>query len=87
MELDEIRGKVKDVIAQVGGLDRGSIGDEATLREELNLDSLSLLEIAVEVDLAFKLDLPDERYRSVDTVPAMVALIEERRRELEVVAG
>jgi len=87
MESAEIRTRIKQVIARITGLDPQRIGDEATLREELNLDSLSLLEIAVEVDLAFKLDLPDERYKGVDTLPAMVDLAAGRLRELEVVPG
>ncbi|HXU45338.1 MAG TPA: acyl carrier protein [Thermoanaerobaculia bacterium] len=87
MESAEIRTRIKQVIARITGLDPQRIGDEATLREELNLDSLSLLEIAVEVDLAFKLDLPDERYKGVDTLPAMVDLVAGRLRELEVVPG
>lgn len=81
---EEIRFKIKEIIGRVSGLDPGRIADEATLREDLNLDSLSLLEISVDVDLAFKLELQDERYKEIDSLPAMVALVEERRRELAV---
>ena len=54
----EIRDRIKQIIANVAGLDPERIGDEARLRDELKLDSLSLLEIGVDVDLAFKLELP-----------------------------
>ena len=79
---DDVRAKIKEIIARVAGLQPARIGDQAVLTADLNLDSLSLLEIAVEVDLAFKLELQDERYQGIDSVPAMVALVEERRREL-----
>ena len=74
----EIRARVKQIIAIVAGLDPARIGDEAKLRDELKLDSLSLLEIGVDVDLAFKLELPDEHYKGIDSIPDMVALVQSR---------
>ena len=75
METPEIRTRIKQIIGQVAGLDPAKIGDHATLREELNLDSLSLLEIGVDVDYAFKLGLPDERYREIQGLDDMVELV------------
>lgn len=82
MESAEIRAQVKDIIARVTGLDPARIGDDATLRDGLSIDSLSLLEIGVDVDLAFQLGLPDERYKEIDSVPDMVVLVEQRLQEL-----
>ena len=78
---EEIRSRIKQIIANVAGLNPSRIDDEATLRDELKLDSLSLLEIGVDVDLAFKLELPDERYKEVDSLPAMVSLVQQRLSE------
>jgi acyl carrier protein len=83
MESADIRTRIKDIISRVTGIDPARIGDDATLRDGLSIDSLSLLEIGVDVDLAFKLGLPDERYKEIDSVPAMVALVEQRLAELE----
>ncbi|HKI03149.1 MAG TPA: acyl carrier protein [Thermoanaerobaculia bacterium] len=80
--IEEIRTRIKQIIANVAGLNASRITDDATLRDELKLDSLSLLEIGVDVDLAFKLELPDERYKEVDSVPAMVDLVQQRLGEL-----
>ncbi|HWN43939.1 MAG TPA: acyl carrier protein [Thermoanaerobaculia bacterium] len=82
MDSAKIRAQIKDIIGRVTGLDPARIGDDATLRDELNIDSLSLLEIGVDVDLAFKLGLPDERYKEIDSVSAMVALVQQRLLEL-----
>ena len=68
----------------MAGLDVERIGDEASLREDLHLDSLSLLEIGVDVDYAFQLGLPDERFKEVRSIPDMVALVGERLEELAV---
>jgi acyl carrier protein len=79
---EEIRSRIKQIIGNVAGLNPSRIPDEATLRDELKLDSLSLLEIGVDVDLAFKLELPDERYKEVNSLPDMVFLVQQRLSEL-----
>lgn len=84
LESTEIKDKVKRIVGSVAGLDVGRIDDEASFRDDLNLDSLSLLEIGVDVDLAFELGLPDEAFREVGTLPQMVELVARRLAELEV---
>ncbi|HEV2846512.1 MAG TPA: phosphopantetheine-binding protein [Thermoanaerobaculia bacterium] len=79
---EDIRTRIKQIIANIAGLNPGKIADDATLREDLKLDSLSLLEIGVDVDLAFKLELPDERYKEIDSLPAMVELVQHRLSEI-----
>jgi len=75
MQASEIRSQIKQIIASVAGLDPAKIPDRATLREELNLDSLSLLEIGVEVDFAFRLNLPDQNYKEIQSLDDMVDLV------------
>ena len=82
MNSDDIRGRIKQIIGKVAGMDPGRIQDGDHFRNDLNLDSLSLLEIGVDVDLAFQLGLPDERYKEIDSLPAMVGLVQERMAEM-----
>jgi acyl carrier protein len=82
MNASEVRNQIKKIIGSIAGIDPQRIGDEATLRGELGLDSLSLLEIGVDVDLAFQLNLPDESYKEIDSLPAMVELVMHRQAQL-----
>jgi len=82
MNASEVSARIKKIIGSIAGIDPQRIGDEATLRGELSLDSLSLLEIGVDVDLAFQLNLPDESYKDIDSLPDMVALVMRRQAEL-----
>jgi acyl carrier protein len=82
MTVADVRSRIKKIIGSIAGIDPQRIGDDATLRGELNLDSLSLLEIGVDVDLAFHLNLPDESYKEIDSLPAMVELVVRRQAEL-----
>jgi acyl carrier protein len=81
MDRPEIIDRIKQVIANVAGLDPQGIGDHDTWGD-LNLDSLSLLEIGVDVDMAFKLGLPDESFKEIRGLDAMVELVESRLAEL-----
>ncbi len=81
MDAAEIRAKVKKIIFQVTNLAPEKIGDGQSFREDLGLDSLSLMEVGVDVDYEFQLGLPDEAMRGLDSVDATVALVEQRLEE------
>ena len=79
METTEIRTQIKEVIANATSIDVADISDNASFEDELGLDSLTLLEIAVDVDHIFKLDIPDEelseRLQHLQTVQDSVDLV------------
>jgi len=77
MDRGQIRHRIKEIIASVANLDPVSIGNEASFIDDLGLDSLSLLEIGVDVDYEFKLGVPEERLQGLRTVADTVALVEE----------
>jgi acyl carrier protein len=81
MDPIEMKAKIKEIISNVTSIDPSRIGDDASFTEELGLDSLSLLEIGVDVDYEFKLELPEERMRGLDSVDQTLALVEERLAE------
>ncbi len=78
MDIQEIQSKIKEVIANVTGLDPAEIGDNDSFIDDLQLDSLSLLEIGVDVDYEFKLGVPEERLQSLRTVQDTVDLVLEK---------
>jgi acyl carrier protein len=84
MDAVEIKTKIKQIIHNVTNIDPAEIGDSTSFTQELGLDSLSLLEIGVDVDYEFKLELPEERMRGLDSVQETYALVEERLREKSV---
>ncbi len=75
MSTKEIRTKIKEIISQVTGIPPGDISDGASYREDLDLDSLSLLEIGVDVDYEFKLGLPEEDLQTLETIQETVDLV------------
>lgn len=77
MDAVEIKSKIKQIIANVTSIDPAEIGDTASFTRDLNLDSLSLLEIGVDVDYEFQLGLPEERMRGLDSVEQTLALVQD----------
>lgn len=79
MNTAAINAKIKEIIGNVANLPLASIADDADLRDDLALDSLSLLEIGVDVDYAFQLGIQDleTRLAQLRTLPEVVALVEE----------
>lgn len=82
MDRAAIRQRIKQIIANVTNLDPSRIGDQDSFIDQLKLDSLSLLEIGVDIDYEFKLNLPEERMRELATVEQTVDLVLGRQAEL-----
>jgi acyl carrier protein len=81
MDVVEMKARIKEIISNITNIDAGRIGDADSFTRDLDLDSLSLLEIGVDVDYEFQLGLPEERMRGIDSVDETVALVSERLRE------
>jgi acyl carrier protein len=83
MDTTEIRTQIKEVIANATSIDVADIADNSSFEDDLGLDSLTLLEIAVDVDHIFKLNIPDEelseRLQHLRTVQDSVDLVVNHR--------
>jgi acyl carrier protein len=80
---DGIREKVKRIIFNVTRIPVERIGDDAAFRQDLELDSLSLLEIGVDLDYEFQLGLEDleQRLGDLPTVRHVVGFVRQRLAE------
>jgi len=77
MTVDEIRARIKEAIAKVSKIDPQKIRDHDSFRENLGMDSLSILEVIVEVQRRFKIpEVSDEEYARVRTLDDAVELVE-----------
>ena len=84
MDIQEIRSTIKKSISQVTGIDPSTISDSASYEQDLGLDSLSILEIAVSVESQFQFQATDEELTSIRTIEDTVNLVI-RRKAMELV--
>ena len=75
MELAEVKAKVKEVISTVTNIPVEDIADNASYQDDLGLDSLTLLEIGVDMDYEFQLGLPEERMQTIQSVQDAIDVV------------
>jgi acyl carrier protein len=78
MDVETIRARVKESIKKVTGIDPATISDSASYMDDLGLDSLSILEIAVSVEEHFRFHATDEELTTVRTVADTAELVRRR---------
>ena len=81
MEAPEVRTKIKEIISAISSIPVEEIDDNASYQKDLALDSLTLLEIGVDVDYEFKLGLPEERLQHIQSVQDAVDVVMETLTE------
>jgi acyl carrier protein len=77
MSKDEIMAKLKPVIAEQLGVDEGEVTDTASFTEDLNADSLDLVELIMSLEEQFGLQISDEDAEKLTTVGEAVEYIHE----------
>lgn len=75
---DEIKTRVMEIVQQITNLDDSSLGDETHFVDELELDSLVLLEIAVTVDKEYRLGLTEEEMLTFGNVAIISSLVDQK---------
>jgi len=64
----DIEAKVKEIIINKLGVDDGQITPEASFTNDLGADSLDTVELVMEFEKAFNLQIPDEDAEKISTV-------------------
>ncbi len=64
----DIGAKVKEIIINKLGVDDGQITPEASFTNDLGADSLDTVELVMEFEKAFNLQIPDEDAEKITTV-------------------
>ena len=68
--------QVKNIIVDLLAVDPAKITKEARFREDLEADSLDLVELIMEFEDEFDMSIPDEEAEKIQTVGAAIDYIE-----------
>ncbi len=74
----DIEAKVKEIIINKLGVDDGQVTPEASFTNDLGADSLDTVELVMEFEKAFNLQIPDEDAEKISTVGDAVKYIKSK---------
>lgn len=78
MERDEILERIREITADRLGVDEGEVTPEASFREDLEADS-DLVELIMELEEQFGMEIPDEEAEKITTVEEAVEYVTEHQ--------
>ena len=77
MDEDAIRDSIRQRITRITGIPADQIADSASYSDDLGLDSLSMLEIAVDAEMSFQIKIPEHRLDEMRTLSETVRVVSE----------
>lgn len=78
MERTEIESKLKDLLVDELGLDRDKVTSEARFEEDLEVDSLGVVELLMALEDGFGVKIADEEAEKIATVSQAVDIVESK---------
>jgi acyl carrier protein len=79
LDREEILGKIQEITADRLGIDEGDVTSDASFREDLEADSLDLVELIMELEEQFGMEIPDEEAEKITTVEEAVDYVMEHQ--------
>jgi len=69
--------KVRDIIAKQLDIEAGTIKMESRLIDDLKADSLDIVELIMDLEQEFNIEIPDEELPKVQTVADIVGYLDQ----------
>ena len=73
---EEIRTELAEIVNEVTGIPTGDVQLEKSFTDDLDVDSLSMVEVVVAAEEKFSVRIPDDQVKNLKTVGDAVSYIE-----------
>lgn len=74
----DVEAKVKEIIMNKLGVDDAQVTSEASFTNDLGADSLDTVELVMEFEKAFNIQIPDEDAEKISTVGDAVRYLQQK---------
>ena len=78
--MSDITSRVKAIIVDKLGVDENEVTPEASFTNDLGVDSLDIVELIMEFEKEFDLQIPDEEAENITTVGQVITYIEGQQK-------
>ena len=78
--MSDIEAKVKQIIVDKLSVDEAEVKNEASFANDLGADSLDTVELIMEFEKEFNIQIPDDQAEKIQTVGDAIAYIEEKTK-------
>ncbi|MDA9325335.1 acyl carrier protein [Flavobacteriales bacterium] len=75
--MSDVATKVKAIIIDKLGVDEGEVTDNASFTNDLGADSLDTVELIMEFEKEFDIQIPDDKAENIATVKDAISFIED----------
>ncbi|HUX67377.1 MAG TPA: acyl carrier protein [Terriglobales bacterium] len=75
---ESIEDKVRQIVVEKLGVEEGEVTPSASFVEDLGADSLDLVELVMEFETVFEIQIPDEDTEKIRRVQDAVAYIKDK---------
>ncbi|WP_100444288.1 acyl carrier protein [Glycomyces xiaoerkulensis] len=76
MSRDEIREGLSDILEEVAGVNPDDVADDKSFTDDLDVDSLAMVEVVVAAEEKFGVKIPDDEVANLKNVGDAVSYIE-----------
>ena len=73
---EDIKGKIKKIVADHLGIEEEKVTEEASFIDDLGADSLDTVELVMAFEEAFDVEIPDEKAETILTVGDAISHLE-----------
>lgn len=77
IDVSQIRDTIRESVHRITGIKPSDILDTSSYREDLGLDSLSALEVVVDIEYAYKIKVTEDRIQAIKTVQDTIDVVQE----------
>jgi acyl carrier protein len=78
--MSDIASRVKAIIVDKLGVDENEVTTEASFTNDLGADSLDTVELIMEFEKEFDIQIPDDQAENIGTVGQAISYIEEAKK-------
>jgi acyl carrier protein len=79
LDREDILSKIQEITADRLGVDEDDVTPDASFREDLEADSLDLVELIMELEEQFGMEIPDDEVEKITTVEEAVDYVDQHQ--------